>query len=167
MGSCKEHENDDKQHLTNCCREEPDFKYGSIPEVQKPIDVNVVMDDSENSARFNTGKLKWSYVGFKALAPMVRVLEYGALKYAPMNWQKPPKDKMEHLESMMRHLTALIEGEALDPESELHHIGHIMCNAMFYSYHECDGYNYDSSDFEFTSPYLKKALEEKAKRDEG
>ena len=31
--------------------------------------------------RFNTGKLKWSLLSWKALEPMVRVLMFGAEKY--------------------------------------------------------------------------------------
>ncbi len=83
--------------------------------------------------RYNDGKLKWSYVNFEALEPMVRVLMFGAQKYEPFNWMKG-LDKKEVLESMQRHLAKLMDGENNDPESNLHHIGHIMCNAMFYSY---------------------------------
>jgi len=35
----------------------------------------------------------------------------------------------------MRHVVALMDGEEYDKESGQHHIGHIMANAMFYSYH--------------------------------
>ena len=34
--------------------------------------------------RYNTGKLKWSLVSWKALAPMVRVLMFGARKYGKL-----------------------------------------------------------------------------------
>lgn len=87
----------------------------------------------EKGLRYNDGKRKWSLVHFKSLEPLVEVLEFGAKKYAPENWKKG-LDKKEILESMMRHLMSLMDGEALDPESKKHHIGHIMCNAMFYSY---------------------------------
>lgn len=86
-----------------------------------------------HGARYNDGKLKWSYVNFKALEPMVRVLMFGAQKYEPFNWQKG-LDKVEVLESLQRHLAAMLDGEQNDVESGLHHIGHLMCNAMFYSY---------------------------------
>lgn len=49
------------------------------------------------------------------------------------NWKKG-LDKSAILESMMRHLVALMDGQEIDPESNEHHIGHIMCNALFYSY---------------------------------
>lgn len=65
---------------------------------------------------------------------MVEVLEFGAKKYDQDNWKKP-MDKKQILNSMMRHLVSLMEDEELDSESNLKHIGHIMCNALFYSYH--------------------------------
>src|SRR5437773_5945784 len=85
--------------------------------------------------RFNEGKLRWSLVNYKALEPMIRVLMYGAEKYDDHNWEKG-LDKKEILECLQRHLAALMDGETHDEESKLHHIGHIMCNAMFYSYFE-------------------------------
>jgi hypothetical protein len=88
----------------------------------------------KKALRYNAGKPKWSLVHYKSLLPLVRVLEVGASKYAPFNWQKPfPKDELK--ESLMRHVVALMDGEEYDKESGQHHIGHIMANAMFYSYH--------------------------------
>ena len=89
--------------------------------------------DKSKADRFNDGKLKWSLVHWGSLKPLVQVLMFGAEKYSPDNWKKG-LDKKEILESMTRHLTALMDGETHDPESGLHHIGHILCNAMFYSY---------------------------------
>lgn len=83
--------------------------------------------------RYNTGKLKWSLVSWKALAPMVRVLMFGAEKYDDHNWKKGLK-YTEVCESLQRHLNAFIDGENDDPESKLSHVGHILCNAMFLSY---------------------------------
>lgn len=83
--------------------------------------------------RFNEGKLRWSLVSWKALQPMVKVLEFGATKYSDHNWKKGLK-YTEICESLQRHLNAFVEGENDDPESKLSHIGHILCNAMFLSY---------------------------------
>lgn len=83
--------------------------------------------------RFNSGKPRWSLVHYKSLEPMIRVLEYGAEKYDDFNWAKGLVPR-EILECMQRHLAALMDGEELDKESQLYHIGHVMCNAMFYSY---------------------------------
>jgi hypothetical protein len=89
----------------------------------------------EKGKRYNSGKLKWALVHFKSLQPMVNVLMFGAEKYTPDNWKKG-LDQKEILESMQRHLAALIDGETNDPESGLPHIGHIQCNAMFYQFFE-------------------------------
>jgi hypothetical protein len=98
------------------------------------ISINHTLTMSNNQGlRFNTGKLKWSLVSWKALAPMVRVLMFGAEKYDDHNWKKGLK-YTEICESLQRHLNAFIEGEENDPESKLSHVGHILCNAMFLSY---------------------------------
>lgn len=98
-------------------------------------DIDPIEDKKESKAgmRFNTGKLRWSLVHFKSLEPLVKVLEFGAKKYDDHNWKKG-LNKKEILESTMRHLAALIDGEEFDSESGLPHIGHIQCNAMFYQY---------------------------------
>ena len=83
--------------------------------------------------RFNTNKRKWSLVDFKSIEPMVEVLEFGAKKYTPDNWKKGfPKEEL--LESIQRHVAALIDGEENDSDSGLPHIAHIQCNCMFYNY---------------------------------
>lgn len=92
------------------------------------------MSSQETALRYNEGKPKWSLVHFESLVPMIRVLEFGVTKYAPFNWQKP-MNKIEILESMQRHLASLFDGETHDKESGIDHMGHIMCNAMFYNYH--------------------------------
>lgn len=88
----------------------------------------------EKSLRYNEGKPQWSLVDFKSLEPMVRVMEYGCTKYSRDNWKKG-LDTTQILESLSRHLFALMSGEIIDPESEQEHIGHIMANAMFWQYH--------------------------------
>lgn len=80
--------------------------------------------------RFNAGKAQYSMISLEAFEPMIRVLEFGAQKYARNNWKKGLK-KSQILDSMLRHLKAMLEGEEIDPESGLAHIGHIQCNAMF------------------------------------
>lgn len=91
------------------------------------------MSKKELGSRFNSGKLKWSLVSFKALEPMVRVLMFGAEKYDSWNWTKG-LSYIEITESMQRHIYAFLQGEDDDPESKLSHVGHILCNAMFLSY---------------------------------
>lgn len=96
-----------------------------------------MIEEKDKAQRFNQGKRKWSYVHFKAFEPMIEVLEFGALKYAPNNWRKG-LDKLETLESIQRHVGELIDKvntgeEEIDAESLKPIIGHIMCGCMFYS----------------------------------
>ena len=89
--------------------------------------------------RKNTGKPRWSLVDFESIEPLVRVLEFGAIKYSPDNWKRG-FDKQELSESLLRHAMELANGQENDKESGLPLVGHIMCNAMFYEYcakHEC------------------------------
>jgi hypothetical protein len=96
--------------------------------------------DEQRSLRFNDGKLRWDLVDWTSLEEMVKVLEAGAIKYAPDNWKKG-LHREETLESLQRHLIALFKKEELDPDlttltgQDIHHMGNIMCNAMFYLYH--------------------------------
>jgi hypothetical protein len=94
--------------------------------------------------RFNEGKMRWySMVDLSAFKPMMDVLEYGAVKYSPNQWKKGlSMDSI--MDSFMRHMIALQEGQEIDPESGKLHIGHMMCNLYFYSYfymknHQLDG----------------------------
>lgn len=87
----------------------------------------------EKGTRYNEGKPKWSLVHYQSLEPMIRVLEFGANKYGVGNWQKG-LNKKEILESLQRHLAALMDGEEFDSETGISHMGHIQCNAMFYNY---------------------------------
>ena len=111
---------------------------------------------SKTGLRFNEGKLKWGLMHYKSMEPMIRVLMYGAEKYDDWNWAKG-LSRLEILECMQRHLAALIDAETskndklkIDFKEDCEgcksgfckthsgqpHIGHILCNGMFYSYFE-------------------------------
>lgn len=89
----------------------------------------------ERGTRHNEGKVRWSLVHYKSMEPMIRALMFGANKYGDFNWMKG-LNKKQILESLQRHLAALMDEQTHDEESGVHHIGHIMANAMFYSYFE-------------------------------
>lgn len=124
-----------ENEIFNCPPDDPAF-HERLLEKRKEIDHSIAIKHEAlmKADRFNEGKPKWSLVHFDSLIPMIRVLEFGANKYAPNNWMKP-MDTKEILESMQRHLAALFDGEIYDKESGISHMGHIQCNAMFYNYH--------------------------------
>lgn len=63
------------------------------------------------------------------------VLTFGAEKYDDDNWRKGFKWR-SIIDSMLRHYYAVKNDEHIDPESNLPHIGHILCNLGFlYEFH--------------------------------
>lgn len=88
----------------------------------------------EKALRYNEGKVDWTLLDFKSCEPLAQAMMYGSNKYARLNWQKPCDDPRQHLQSAMRHLIAVLEGEQYD-ESLVRHTGHVMANMMMYNYH--------------------------------
>jgi hypothetical protein len=76
-------------------------------------------------------KLRYSLLPLVALEEVVRVLEFGAEKYAVDNWRKVPDGKVRYWDAAMRHVLAYKRGELLDPESGLSHLAHAICCLMF------------------------------------
>lgn len=81
--------------------------------------------------RFNEGKLPYHLLSTEAVEEVVKVLQFGATKYAERNWEKGLKWDSGVASSLQRHLAAWKRGEDFDGETGLHHMAHIMCNAMF------------------------------------
>lgn len=84
--------------------------------------------DTGGGMRFNEGKAR---LMFNLLCQEVsqleaEVWEKGAEKYDAGNWLKG-QSAMKAADSVLRHLTALMNGEDIDPESGSHHGGHLIC----------------------------------------
>lgn len=99
--------------------------------------INTMPSDNKEiklADRHNKGKLEWSLVHMPSLEPLVRVLEFGAKKYARDNWKKGLSfNKIK--ESLMRHMIDFFDNmEDNDAESGINHIGHMMANCMFLQY---------------------------------
>lgn len=60
----------------------------------------------------------------------VRVLEFGAKKYAEWNWAKG-MSWQTIIGCALRHAKAVLEDELLDAESGQTHLGHFLCNLVF------------------------------------
>ncbi|WP_077920444.1 dATP/dGTP diphosphohydrolase domain-containing protein [Spirosoma sp. 209] len=88
---------------------------------------------TELGTRHNQGKLRWTLIDFAALKPMVQVLMHGEGVYGTHNWKKGFK-ATDIIDSLLRHIYAVLGGELIDPDSKLPHVGHILANAMFLSY---------------------------------
>jgi len=88
------------------------------------------------AVKHDDNKTDWSLVPFESLEGMVKVLEFGAKKYAGWNWTNDGGFSYTRvLRSCLRHIFAYMRGEDNDPESGLSHIHHAMCNLLFISHY--------------------------------
>lgn len=84
-----------------------------------------------DALRSNTGKPQLGYLLTfpNAIRALARVMEYGREKYALYNYLRGAPTS-QYVDCLLRHLTAWHEGEDLDAESGVHHIGHVVFNAL-------------------------------------
>lgn len=81
--------------------------------------------------KFDSGKLRYSLLPAGTVDAVLRVLEFGATKYAPDSWQSVPNARQRYSDALMRHMSAWHGGENIDVETGLHHLAHVLCNASF------------------------------------
>jgi hypothetical protein len=86
---------------------------------------------SGNGVKADAGKPDWSLLDLRQIEGCVKVLTFGAQKYARDNWKKVPDGKNRYYAALLRHLTAWQAGEKIDPESGMNHLDHAMCNLYF------------------------------------
>lgn len=81
--------------------------------------------------RFDAGKPELSYIltAPHAIKGVSHVFAMGAQKYGRDNWKQGMR-YTRMCNSLLRHLTAFMEGETYDPESGLPHIHHAATNAL-------------------------------------
>ena len=81
----------------------------------------------------DNGKLQWTLMPFEQLEEVVRVLMKGAEKYGRDNW-KNCDDIKRYKDALMRHVVSYNKGERNDPEDNLPHLAHAICNCLFLMY---------------------------------
>lgn len=80
--------------------------------------------------KFDGEKIPLQLIPGNALLEVGKVLRYGAGKYAAHNWRNGLAYS-RLMGACLRHATAFNEGEDLDPETQLSHIAHLACEALF------------------------------------
>ena len=80
--------------------------------------------------KYDENKLPWHLVPWDSVEEMVKVLQYGARKYEPRNWERG-MDWHRPWAATIRHLVAWWQGEDIDPESGMLHLACAMCNIAF------------------------------------
>ena len=81
--------------------------------------------------KHDSGKPRFSLLPLKQIETVVAVLEFGARKYAPGNWQKVENPRDRYFDAAMRHVFAWRNGEKLDQETQLPHLAHAVCCLLF------------------------------------
>jgi len=86
---------------------------------------------TSHGLKSDNGKLRWSLLPEREVEEVVRILEYGAKKYAPDSWQHLEDGRTRYYDALRRHLQAWRRGEVYDHESKLPHLAHVACNIFF------------------------------------
>lgn len=85
----------------------------------------------EVGAKHDQGKIRMDLLPWDALTEIGRVLTHGAEKYTDDGWRKVDNGFQRYEAAMLRHLAAYKNGEVVDKESQIHHLAHLACNALF------------------------------------
>ena len=81
--------------------------------------------------KFDAGKLDYTLVPWDGLEEIVKVLEFGARKYARDNWKHVEGGDVRYLAAAFRHLIAYNTGEKVDQETGISHLAHAGCCLLF------------------------------------
>lgn len=106
-----------------------DTEYGVVS-CKVFVPMHMPETDAGVGKKYDSGKSALDLLPWDALTECGKVLSFGASKYGPENWRNvTPSSRYEA--AMLRHLAAWKQGEALDSESGLPHLAHMLTSAMF------------------------------------
>ena len=81
--------------------------------------------------KHDAGKPRLDLLPWGAVLACADTLAYGARKYGEDNWSRVPNGRARYLAAALRHVVAFAQGEWLDAESGLPHLGHALTSLMF------------------------------------
>jgi hypothetical protein len=79
----------------------------------------------------DAGKARWDLVPWRAMADVVDVLTYGAVKYGDDNWRHISSPRERYFAAAMRHILAHYTGRAIDEETGRPSLAHAVCCLLF------------------------------------
>jgi hypothetical protein len=87
-------------------------------------------DMHESGAKGDAGKPRMDLLPMEALVEVAKVMTYGAEKYTENGWRAVPEGDKRYKAALLRHM-AKEEQEEYDSDTNLSHIAHEACNALF------------------------------------
>ena len=87
------------------------------------------IQQEHNGLKADAEKDQWNLLPLAPIEQVVKVLTYGANKYAPENWRNVESER--YVAALFRHIVAWRKGEKFDEETSLHHLAHAICNLIF------------------------------------
>ena len=112
-----------------------------VRNIERVMEKDKVTLASEVGAKHDRGKLRYSLLPKGTITEVLKVLEFGAKKYAPDNWKKVDNAQTRYYDAALRHITAWHEGEKLDSETGVSHIAHALCCLHFLMWFELENTN--------------------------
>ena len=107
-----------------------------LDEYVRSMDISKAIKPGSTAGHINpkdiagSRKVPFRLVPWGAMVGVAKVLAEGARKYGPFNWRHKPIGRMAYYEAALRHITAAMDGEDIDPESSLAHIDHAIAGLL-------------------------------------
>ena len=92
--------------------------------------------------KFDEGKARFSLLPTDALTAIVKILNYGELKYSSHNWRNGFKWSRLY-DAAQRHMSKFNNGNRKDEETNMSHIAHATINLLFLLEHEINNLGED------------------------
>lgn len=100
------------------------------------------MDPSKGGIKHDADKTQWHLLPLEAVEGAVRVMMHGAKKYSAYNWANGML-YTRVLDAAVRHINSIYQGEDKDPDSQLDHVDHALCELLFLKYYMIHGVGED------------------------
>lgn len=124
-----DYEDKDIKLISESLKEEPEKWVLESPKITK---------EEGDRMKKDYGKLPWHLFPDDAAEEIVKVLEFGAKKYAPRGWEAG-MDWSRLYSALRRHLVAWFFRRGNDPDTGLSHLAHAGCCILFLLAYELRG----------------------------
>lgn len=86
-------------------------------------------DQASKGMKFDSGKIRYDLVPWEAREQHAAAMTFGALKYSENNWHDLAEK--DAIKSLLRHVELHLQGELVDPDSGVSHLGCAMAQIGF------------------------------------